>query len=317
MGSPSNLSFQKVDLAHPLFSGVFLRDNVSRRGTRPVASPHVRAALTPGGARLTGHLVMLSTGPAFLWKYPSRTAGSSLSAVEAGMTWSDFPMERGCLLPCSTGRYSLRPPRQTGALRSMWESRSNALPGCMTAFREPSSFSHNRRALRKKSSPNTGAPQRSQSSVPPPPRRPECMCSTAPEKHLHEERPGRAEKAGTSGADGGKALGAAAVNVDPAETDLRPADDARIQRFWTSLRRLPPREPREPSAASQQLDTTVQESLWRRALEAFPRSASLVLGLAEMAVGRASGETVVPRNGSVQRRTPASVGRAMDVRERD
>jgi hypothetical protein len=74
------------------------------------------------------------------------------------------------------------------------------------------------------------------------------------------------------------------VNVDPAETDLRPADDARIQRFWASLGLLPGAT--GSFAASQQLDAAVAESrygveLWRHFL-----GLALVLALAEMAVGR-------------------------------
>jgi hypothetical protein len=281
-GTRGSLSFQKVDLAHPLFSGVF--EQKPGRRNASVASPHVFKALTPGIGQQGHAVITLSNGSGFLVEYPSGDGRVLLSAVEAGMTWSDFPMEglfapllyRSVLYLASRG--------ETGAAFHVGEAVEcvarlhDRVPGAPFLLRQPSGLEEKvipeyrgTSALAVfRSSPSTEA------GVYVLHRAGEASATSA----------GRAEKAVTSGADREKALAAAAVNVDPAETDLRPADDARIQRFWASLGLLPGAT--GSFAASQQLGAAVEESrygveLWKHFL-----GLALVLGLAEMAVGRAS-----------------------------
>jgi hypothetical protein len=279
-GTRGSLSFQKVDLAHPLFSGVF--EQQSGRRNASVASPHVFAALTPGIGQQGHAVITLSNGAGFLVEYPSGDGRVLLSAVEAGMTWSDFPME-GLFAPLLYRSVLYLASRsETGAAFHVGEAVEcvarlhDRVPGTLFLLTQPSGLEEKvipeyrgTSALAVfRSSPSTEA------GVYVLRRAGDGSATSA----------GRAEKAGTSGAHGGKALGAAAVNVDPAETDLRPADDARIQRFWASLGLLPGAT--GSFAASQQLDAAVAESrygveLWRHFL-----GLALVLALAEMAVGR-------------------------------
>ena len=74
-----------------LFGGLFEERAGRPQGT--VASPRVYAAVTPGiGAQ--GHAVItLSSGGAFLAEYPAGEGRVLFYAVEAGLSWSDFPMQ--------------------------------------------------------------------------------------------------------------------------------------------------------------------------------------------------------------------------------
>jgi hypothetical protein len=96
-GDRSIASFDRVDLEHPLFEGVF--DRSSGRGETQVESPAVYYAATyrPAGPR-EQTLVELSNGTPFLQEIRHGSGASLLLAVAPMPTWSDLPV-RGLFIP--------------------------------------------------------------------------------------------------------------------------------------------------------------------------------------------------------------------------
>ncbi len=270
----SRFSFEKVDMAHPLFSGMF--EQPAGRRAAAVASPHIYAALTPGIGRQGHAVITLSNGAGFLVEYPSGSGRVLLYGVEAGMTWSDFPMQ-GLFAPLlyrsvlylaardqnaksfavgepieCTARLRGAPSSEPFVLTSPSGVGERVVPeyrggSAVAVFRSVHATEAGVYELRR------GAPQ-----------------GSAEQAELRRE----------------PALAAVAVNVDTAESDLRPADDGRIQRFWASLGVAPGQT--AVFSATQQLDASVEQSrygveLWKHFL-----ALALALALAEMFIGRAS-----------------------------
>ena len=90
--------FEKIDYSHPVFSGMFEREPSTQGSAPSIESPRIRAAATlpSGGAGLT--LIALTDGRPFLREYRPKAGRVFVSAVDAGVEWSDFAV-RGIFAP--------------------------------------------------------------------------------------------------------------------------------------------------------------------------------------------------------------------------
>jgi hypothetical protein len=93
------LTFENVDLAHPLFSGMFeARPAAGKRHGPSIESPHISTTLEyrpgPRGETIIG----LSNGTSFLTDYEIGNGRLLLYSVAPTLDWSDFPV-KGIFVP--------------------------------------------------------------------------------------------------------------------------------------------------------------------------------------------------------------------------
>jgi hypothetical protein len=95
----SFLSFDNVDLAHPLFSGMFEAKPIARRGRgASVESPHIFTALEYRPSAKGESIIRLSNGTSFLTDYRIGNGRLLLYTVAPTLDWSDFPV-KGIFVP--------------------------------------------------------------------------------------------------------------------------------------------------------------------------------------------------------------------------
>jgi hypothetical protein len=107
-GSDRNsfLSFESVDFAHPLFSGMFEAKGSSeknrtpayRKGRPSIESPHISETLQYHPGRNGESVIRLSNGTPFLTDYRIGNGRLLLYSVPATLDWSDFPV-KGIFVP--------------------------------------------------------------------------------------------------------------------------------------------------------------------------------------------------------------------------
>jgi hypothetical protein len=100
-GSDRNsfLTFENVDLAHPLFSGMFESKAASGRNrTASIESPRISEALQYRPGRNGESVIRLSNGTPFLTDYRIGNGRLLLYSVPATLDWSDFPV-KGIFVP--------------------------------------------------------------------------------------------------------------------------------------------------------------------------------------------------------------------------
>jgi hypothetical protein len=264
------LTFGRVDYAHPLFEGMFDAVEGVRRRARAIESPRIVTSLPlTAGERGTG-VIALSNGATFLADYGKGSGRVLVFAVEAGLGWSDFPLKgvfapllHRALLYCaarSTEQPSLtagEPFRVAARLRDFSDRDTYSVTGPDgTARRIVPAFQA-----------GTGTAI----FTTPPPSDPGVYVVTRDRRE---------------GERGARSVAAAAVNVSPAESDLRTASDDEVSAFWQhagipqeNIRAVPPGE--SPAESIRQSRFGVE--LWRHFL-----ALALILALVEMAVGRAA-----------------------------
>jgi hypothetical protein len=271
-GLHSFLSFEKSDLAHPLFSGLF-EQTTGRKRDASIESPRIYSAVTPLTGRHGNAIITLSDGNPFLTEYSAGNGRVLLCSVEAGLTWSNFP---------TTGLFAPL------LYRSMiYLSASNqAVPPLLVG--QPLQFSvrlknygeHEVYLLRSPS----GVDEKVAAKVLPASSTALFASNRTDEAGVYELR-----RSSTDAVQGGTddkvpSLQTVAVNIDPAETDLRPATVEQWKQFWKSARIQP--DAVTELVGTQTLYTVVERSrygveLWKHFL-----ALALVLALIEMAIGR-------------------------------
>lgn len=85
------ISFNKIELEHPLFAGMFEQQPGTRQQPS-IESPRVYTAIAPQAGARGRTVISLSDGTSFLTEYEHGTGRILLFAVEAGLTWSDFAL---------------------------------------------------------------------------------------------------------------------------------------------------------------------------------------------------------------------------------
>ena len=93
----SFVSFSKIDFQHPLFAELF-EQQASKRTQPEIESPKVYTAIVPQAGVKGRSIISLSDGTSFLTEYQHGAGRVLLFSVEAGLTWSDFPL-KGLFVP--------------------------------------------------------------------------------------------------------------------------------------------------------------------------------------------------------------------------
>ncbi len=264
-------SVRQVDLGHPLFEGMF--DEASGARKKTIETPSVRnyVRLIAGA---TGHTIMsLSTQSPFLAEYQSGSGRVLAFAVDAAGSWSALPtsaifaplLYRSMIYLADAS--TANPPVTVGASIELHLRLRTASAQSAYAFYAPSG------------QPEKVVPEFS----------PVSGAATFRSKPTLETGIYRFMQIPsttiTSAEPAGEPLAAVAVNPDTAESDLRQADQASMERFMArfgvpaqDLRLLPAGE--SPATVIEQSRYGVE--LWR-----FFIGAALLLGFIELAIGNA------------------------------
>ncbi|MBX2992531.1 MAG: BatA domain-containing protein [Bacteroidetes bacterium] len=262
------LSFQKIEFEHPLFAGLF--EQQQERTTQPaVESPRVLRTLVPQAGTKGHTIISLSDGTGFLTEYQHGAGRILLFSVEAGLTWSDFPL-KGIFVPLlyRSGLYlsQAEPPSSSTAgdeitihLRLRNRSDKDAF-----VLRSPSGIDE--RVV------------------------PQFMTqtSTASFSSTASAEAGMYELRKLAGEKEGELLHAVPVNIASSETDLTHASDEIVNAFFASVG-LKPEQVRRLSG-NDKIDTVVLESRFGIELWKYFVGLALLFALIEMAIGRESKE---------------------------
>ena len=264
----SFVSFSSVDYAHPLFEGLF---DMKKGGGKPaVESPRILRSLPLSAGEKGTSVIGLTNGNAFLVDYSEGSGRVLVFAVEAGTTWSDFPL-KGVFAPLLHRGIAYTGSRAT--------SHPSLAPG------DPLKFSLRLRTFTDRDTYTITSPEGNVQKVVPEfqPGAGTAVFSggTAREKgvyRLSRDGRGTGEKAGD--------LAALAVNISPGESDLRTATNDDIEKFRAGAG-IPPGQ--IFTMPPEQAGETVRQArygfeLWKDFLVL-----AALLAVAEMAVGRAPG----------------------------
>lgn len=269
------LSFGKIDFAHPLFTGLFEEGSERRSRQLSVESPQVYRSITlqPGTAGQA--IIALSNGTPFLAEYPAGSGRALVAAVEAGLQWSDLP-RKGIFVPLLH--------RSAAYLAARQEISPSFLAGEQIRWRLriPDRTDRDIFVVR--------APDGTEEKV-------VAQFMQASGSALLTS--GRATAVGiydlqreTAGTDSRTTSAAAAVNPDPAESDLGQADDATLQAFWTGIGLDQNQVVR--LREGEELERTVQEARFGVELWKYLIGLAVLFALLEMLIGRE------PRNAAMQ-----------------
>ena len=269
------LSFGKIDFAHPLFTGLFEEGSERRSRQLSVESPQVYRSITlqPGTAGQA--IITLSNGTPFLAEYPAGSGRALVAAVEAGLQWSDLP-RKGIFVPLLH--------RSAAYLAARQEISPSFLAGEQIRWRLriPDRTDRDIFVVR--------APDGTEEKV---------VAQFMQASGSASLTSGRATAVGiydlqreTAGTDSRTTPAAAAVNPDPAESDLGQADDATLQAFWTGIGLDQNQVVR--LREGEELERTVQEARFGVELWKYLIGLAVLFALLEMLIGRE------PRNAAMQ-----------------
>jgi hypothetical protein len=270
VGSPSSLSFQKVDLDHPLFTTMF---DLSRRGPNgeaaQIESPSISMSLQRQAGRTAHVIITESDGSPFLSEHLIGKGRVLYYSVAPVLGWSDLPL-KGIFVPLmyrsilyASARVANEESYRTGedikfvvdaAAAEQYNltlpdgTQENILPSTQTQGGVP--------ALGKQ---NAGQPGFYDLS-------------------LH-----------------GALLVTDCVNVAPEESDTRKPSDGQIASVWKTWRM----SPETISAAEEpgQIQTAIMQSRFGVELWKYFLALALLLVMAEMALARDSSKTMTMAEG--------------------
>lgn len=267
----SFLTFGQVDFAHPLFSGLFEQSHYGTRTPPTIESPKIFTAISPPPGSEGQTIISLSNGVGFLTEYPAESGRVLLFSVEAGLTWSDFPV-KGLFVPLLyrsvvylAARSEIAPSFVIGEqLKVMVRLRSH---GDRESYmlRSPSALDE-KIAARFLSS--TGSVIFESSNV--------------SEVGIYELR--RTDADPSTPKTDRNTIQAVAVNVAPSESDLRRVNDMELRAFWSSIGVEPEKIRRVP--ATEKIDTAVIESRFGVELWKYCVALALLFAVVEMIIGR-------------------------------
>ena len=265
----SFISFGKIDFAHPVFSGLFEVQPDGRSSTPSIETP--RIVRTIGASHLAGAttIIALGNGDPFLEEYRHGMGHVLYFTVGLSLTWSDFPLKGvfapllyRSLLYVAAGEFRaetfatgepvlLRLPHSAASARGAY------------AILSPSGLEE-RAGPRYRASAGTLIVESS-------------PAEEAGIYELRETDPPEQEGRHTDPLD------AAAVNISPEETDLRPASSEDLERFWKALGL--PADRVITVEASDRLPDVIGQSRYGVELWKFFAGLALLFALAEMLVG--------------------------------
>ncbi len=260
------VSFDKIDLAHPVFSGLFEDSRKSARQQPSVESPRVFSSLKTTAGVTGNEIIRLSDGSAFLTEYPSDSGRVFLFSVDAGLVSSDFPT-KGIFAPLLY--------RSILYLATDENSNPSSIVGhdVTARVRLREYAGQDNFVLRAPSGIEERIlPQRIGGGIA------VFAMPRAMESGIYEIR-----QDGSSGHNG--LLFAAAVNIDPRESDLRGATGEEMEAFFTSIGVTPAQITHLPSA--QTINAAVLESRFGVELWKYFVVLTLLCAITEMLISRA------------------------------
>jgi hypothetical protein len=262
-GAESFLSFEKIDTDHPLFGGLFESPAAGASAQPHIESPRVFRAIKPHPSSAAHTIISLSDGSGFLTEYAFGSGRILLWSVEAGTEWSDFPV-KGLFAPLLHRSVAFlagsRNSTSTGMVGDPIKASlrlSAGAGGEPMVFRSPS-------GMEERTAPTT----RTATGL--------SIATSSPttEAGVYTLRRGQ------------EILYAAAINVEPNESDLRHVSGENLATFLhtigieeSQVQRLKMSDKLEASV----LESRLGIELWKYLL-----AAAVVIALAEMAVARES-----------------------------
>jgi hypothetical protein len=264
----SFLSFSSVDYAHPLFEGLFETRKGPGRGGPAIESPRILTALPISAGEKGTRVIGLTNGNAFLVDYTAGTGRVLVFAVEAGTTWSDFPL-KGLFAPILH--------------RAIVYAGSRATPRPSIAPGDPVSFMIRLRTFTDRDTYTITSPDGQTMKVVPE-LQPES--GTARFSGGRAALPGvyRLSRDGRGAGEPAKDIAGLAVNISPGESDLRSATGEDIEKFRVRAGIQPAQiHTMPPERAVETVEQTrYGVELWKDFVVL-----AVLLAMAEMAVGRA------------------------------
>lgn len=258
------ISFNAVELEHALFAGMF-EQQPGMRQQPAIESPRVYMAIGPQAGRRGRSIITLSDGTSFLTEYEHGAGRILLFAVEAGATWSDFPL-RPLFVPLifRSGLYLAQTQSVSGGIAGE-QIRFNMRLRNRTdkdafVLRSPSGIEER---ILPEFSPVTGLASFSSTS--------------SSETGVYELRKG------TEGA-ANELLNAFPVNLSPLESRLTRIEPKDLEQFL-SLVGLTPEQVRPLNTAGS-IDAEILQSRFGIELWKYFVLLALLFALAEMIVGR-------------------------------
>lgn len=265
-GGGSFLSFSKIEFDHPLFAGLF--DRPTSKGAKPgIESPRIVTTIVPGVGTKGNSIIALSDGTSFLTEYEHGEGKVLLFSVEAGTTWSDFPL-KGIFVPLvyRSGQYlaqvAASPSFVVGEEMRVNVRLKQRSDRDQFVLRSPSGIDER---LVPHFASTAGAATFATPSL------------SEPGIYLLQRGPAPQES---------ELLCAIPVNLSPEETDVRHASPEELEVFFAALG-LPPNQVRR-IAVGENLETAVMESRSGVELWKFFILLALACAIAEMAIGRES-----------------------------
>ncbi len=266
------ITFNKVDLEHPLFSGLFEGPRGKKGQAPSVETPRIvrTAGIRPSGV---GHSIIdLANGEVFLAEYEVGSGTVLVFAVDAGLSWSDFPV-KGLFAPLlhrsviSLGSQAHTPPDVTvGEPVKATVKLRHAVGRTQYVLRAPSGIDE--RVAPRLRSATALADFESAPTV-------ETGTYTLLSSDAEQTTPGP----GTA-----DPLEAVPVHAALSESDFRTATPEELIAFWRSVG-ISPDQTKE-LAAGGALETTIQQSRFGVELWRYFLGLALILAVAEMAVAR-------------------------------
>jgi hypothetical protein len=266
------LSFKNVDFDHPLFQELFEQPVAGKKTQPAVESPRVYKTIAPQTGPRGHSIIELSDGSVFLMEYTAGSGRALLCSVDASLSWSDFPV-KGLFAPLLhrasiylASRNSATPSFIVGqtiklSIRTMTLGDGNAF-----IFKSPSGIEE--RAVPHPSSISNTATLES---------------SRTQEAGFYELRfIGSAQ--GSKKSENANLIKTVAVNVDPAESDLRWVSNDELSAFWFSIGVRSTQTMRVPVV--EKIETTVLESRFGVELWKYFVGLAVLIALIEMAIAR-------------------------------
>jgi hypothetical protein len=267
----SFLSFSSVDYAHPLFEGLFETKRGPARGEGTIESPKIVTSLPLPVGESGTRVIGMTNGGAFLADYGIGSGRVLVFAVEAGTTWSDFPMKA-----------LFAPILHRGIAYA--GSRSSPLPSVTPgALLE---FSVRLRTFTDRDTYTVTSPDGHTLKVVPD-FQPGAGKARFSGGNAREPGVYRLSRDGRGSGDPEMDIAAVAVNISPGESDLKTATGDDIEKFGVRAGLAAGQiHTMQPERAAE----TVRETRYGVELWKYFVVLALVLAVAEMAVGRVAGD---------------------------
>jgi len=267
--SGTGLSFDRIDFAHPILAGLFERSGIRKKSTPAVESPHVRRSVGLLAGPRGRTIISLSNGRGFLVEHEAGDGRVFLCAVDAGLTWSDFPL-KGLFAPLlnRTILYLAAASKPTRAFTAGEAMEFHAPLRKVTdneSFTVKSPSGIEERVIPRRSIGSSFST---------------FVISSSREAGVYELR--RTDPRRTVGTE---RLAAAASNIDPVESDLRSASEDDLESFRTACGIT--RERFHSLTDGNSFLHEIEESRYGVEMWRYLLGLAIVLALIEMALGRA------------------------------